>query len=356
MTDDEKADFGPTATIHDIFTVSTIDELNAAIEAIRNGGNDKNYAVDVTGNFTVPGSIDNTFGSVTGVKVSLRGEGAARTLTLSGNGFLIRIYPSQTAILRDLTLKGNSSNTDVVVFVGGAFVIRSGEISGNTSSGVSGGGVRVGNGGTITMHGGKISGNTCANSGGGVFVGANGTFDLYGGEISGNTSPFGAGVFVSGGAFTMHGGVISGNTTANTNNNFGGGVCMNDTGTFTMRGGKISGNTASSGSGGGVYVRGTFTMEGGEISGNTAATTGGGVFVNNSDTSVFRIVTGTIHGSNATSALRNTATTSGAALYKATNGTAQRGTFSGAGGAWVSSGNLTAIDNNTIKVVNGANQ
>jgi hypothetical protein len=68
---------------------------------------------------------------------------------------------------------------------------------------------------------------------------------------------------------------------------------------------------------------------------------------------IFRIVNGTIYGSNeATVSLRNTATNLGAALHKANNSTAQRGTFSGVGGAWVSSGDMETTED-TIRVVEG---
>jgi hypothetical protein len=122
-----------------------------------------------------------------------------------------------------------------------------------------------------------------------------------------------------------------------------------------MNGGKISGNTASL-EGGGVKMVGTkpfFTMTGGEISGNTAWK-GGGVFVYGT----FRIVSGTVYGSEAAAGTKkNTATSSevkGAALYlnDSSSGTkvAQRGTFSGT--TWTSKGDLTTTEN-TIKVVNG---
>jgi hypothetical protein len=150
-------------------------------------------------------------------------------------------------------------------------------------------------------------------------------------------------VFVTtGGTLELKKGTISGNTSGG----LGGGVIVYS-GTFTMYGGEISNNTTS-GSGGGVSVfsDGTFTMYGGEISGNTA-NNGGGVYVNSG---TLRIVTGTIYGSNELNeSLRNTAN-SGASLYNYS--TAQRGTFSGANGAWVSKGNLDSTDD-TINVEDG---
>jgi uncharacterized repeat protein (TIGR02543 family) len=98
-----------------------------------------------------------------------------------------------------------------------------------------------------------------------------------------------------------------------------------------------------------VYVNngGTFTMNGGVISGNTAAF-GGGVYVGGG---IFRIVTGTIYGSNETDTdLRNTATSSGAALSLFEESTAEFGTFSGE--EWNRNGTLGTTDD-TIRVVNG---
>jgi uncharacterized repeat protein (TIGR02543 family) len=347
-------DFGAGAFIDGVFNVAIITEWDAAVSTITNGDNDKNYIINVPADFTVAGSTTATFGDVNGIKVSLRGVGS---ITLSGNGNLIRTGDNQTVILRELTLQGHNSNSSSVVYVEGAnsaFTMQSGKISGNNATG-GGGGVYVG--GTFTMNGGEISGNSATYSGGGgVLVSDGGDFTMRGGKISDNTlivsSAFGSGVYVIG-TCTMEGGEVSGNTTI-TN---GGGVFVSN-GAFIMHGGKISGNEAGGVGGGGVYViqnsgTSSFTMYGGEISGNTAtgsaATNGGGGVHMYSGT--FRIVTGIIYGSNESdTSLRNTATNLGAALYN--NGTAQRGTFSGANDAWVSNGNL-ATTNNTIKVVRG---
>jgi parallel beta-helix repeat protein len=124
------------------------------------------------------------------------------------------------------------------------------------------------------------------------------------GHSSNNTSLIT--VNLGGNLVLKDGGAISGNTTSSSYS-YGGGVAVNSSGTFTMSGGTISGNTVSDSSGGGVYVNssGTFTMSGGAISGNTASY-GGGVFVSSSGTFT-KQAGGIIYGSNATSALKNTA-------------------------------------------------
>jgi hypothetical protein len=277
------------------------------------------------------------------ITITLKGKGGEKTVSLSGKGSLFTVESGVTLVLEDgVTLKGHSSNNDSLVRVnlGGHLILKDGgEISGNTVSSIPygyGGGVYV-DGGTFTQSGGTISNNTASYSGGGVYiiggtftqsggtisdntissttagygggvyVYRSGTFTMSGGEISGNTaSVTGGGVYVDGGmygdsgTFTMSGGTISGNTVSTTSGG-GGGVYSN--GTFTISGGTISGNTAFKG--GGVYSNGTFTMSGGTISGNTVSERGGGVYVNSG--TFTKQSGGIIYGSDATSALKNTA-------------------------------------------------
>jgi hypothetical protein len=170
------------------------------------------------------------------------------------------------------------------------------------------------NGGTLVMDGVTISGNKNSGNGGGVSVTNGGTFTMHSGKISGNEASIGGGVYVIDGTFTMHGGKISGN--------------------------KASGN------GGGVELwSGTFTMFDGEILGNTAML-GGGVLVNEG---FFRIINGTIYGSDAATGIANTVTDVGAALSRL-DGTAQFGTFSDSTG--ISGGDMGTTDV-TIQVKNG---
>jgi hypothetical protein len=90
---------------------------------------------------------------------------------------------------------------------GGTFTMNGGEISGNSPSAYSGGGVLMTNG-TFTMNGGKISHNSSSNNGGGVCA-IGGTFTMNGGEISNNSCyGYGGGVYVSGATFTKSGGGI----------------------------------------------------------------------------------------------------------------------------------------------------
>ena len=359
------------------WTVNSPSDWIEMVNGIRSAGNNKTHIVTVSGTVSViptPES-DATFGSVTGITVTIQGDG---TITPSSNGSLLRIGMSQTVIVKDLTLRGRDNNNASVVYIySGSFRMEgSASVSGNTTSGFGGGvylelngtfnmrdnasvsgntasmaGGGVSNGGTFTMQdSASVSGNTASIlSGGGVSNG--GTFTMQdSASVSGNTaSLLGGGGVSNGGTFTMRdntsvsgntassgGGVDNGGTFTMQDNasasgntaNEGGGVYVDMRGTFTMQGGTISGNTARE-DGGGVYVdsdrsnyptgRGTFTMQGGTISGNTTRKNGGGVYLYRNVN--FTKTGGTIYGNNETDArLRNTASNRGHALYNA-NGT-----------------------------------
>jgi hypothetical protein len=232
------ADFGSGASITNTFNVATTAEWDSALTTISGGGNDKNYIINVTADFTVAGCTTNSFGAANGVKVAIRGEG--RTLTLSSNGRILQIAANQTIILGDVALKGRSFSVDnntFLVSVSGNFIMNSGEISGNTNHSSSattnvtarGGGVYVNNG-VFTMNGGKISDNKS-----------------YADAGSGWARSYGGGVYVDGGTFIMNGGEISDNTARaewylsnGSANAFGGGVAVVNNGTFTMNRGRFT--------------------------------------------------------------------------------------------------------------------
>jgi uncharacterized repeat protein (TIGR02543 family) len=287
-------DFGLGVGIDNTFNVANTTQWNSAVTSITSGGNNKNYIINITANFTVAGYTSNTFGNVTGLKVSIRGVG--RTLSLSSNGRILRVRSNQTVILRDVTLQGLTTNNTYLVFVEGTFTMYDGKITGNRNTysdigSLNGGGVYVSNG-TFTMNGGEISNNSVVINyptstgpsvetsayGGGVYVtGANSTFTMNGGTIRNNSSTasnnrgisyaYGGGVYLANGTFTMDGGEISDNTVSASSNSSGGCGVEVYFGTFTMHSGKISGNTGSSG-GGVNLTNSSFTMNSGEISGN----------------------------------------------------------------------------------------
>jgi uncharacterized repeat protein (TIGR02543 family) len=202
-------DFGAGASVANTFNVANLTQWDSAVSAISTGGANRNYIINITADFSIPGySSSNTFGSANGIKVSLRGVG--RTLSLSSvNRRLLLIGNTQTVVLRGLALQGigsGNSRSGVEVVAGGAFTMRSGTISGNRN----GGGVH--NEGTFTMHGGTISDNRANSYGGGVYN--TGTFTMHGGTISGNHAPSNGGGVITWGTFRISNGTIYGSNAA----------------------------------------------------------------------------------------------------------------------------------------------
>jgi hypothetical protein len=215
------------------------------------------------------------------------------TINLASKGCLLNIHKgSKKFTLDGVTLVGLKDNDRSLVQVGegGAFILKSGRVTGNTVVKGSGGGVRFNSSGTFTMSGGMINENTAV-SGGGVW-GENGTFTMEGGMILGNSaSSNGGGVAaLYECAFTMKGGEISNNSAGEG----GGGVAVRGNSVFTMEGGTIAGNTADNYGAGGVFVATKmFTLKGGRIQGSTdsdgfAKNTAGGNWAVQSALSVWK--------------------------------------------------------------------
>ena len=279
-----EADFGSaSANISNTFTVTTAAQWNTTRTTIANGGNNRNYIINVAAGFTnLAGITTNTFGSATGIKVAVRGDGANRTIAINSNGQALTVGENQTVILRDITLSGRgngsgggtNNNASLVRVNNGTLEMKgsSGIINNNyvpaTNQLSWGGGVYV-NGGTLIMrNSARVSGNIARYPGlqnnqyygGGVYLTSGATFQMFGGTISGNQArtyngtagrAYGGGVYVGANCtFEMNGGTISTNearnNTAPTNaTGFGGGVC--NAGTFHIVDGVITGNVAHGG-------------------------------------------------------------------------------------------------------------
>jgi hypothetical protein len=355
--------------------------INNTITSGSGSNNSGGGGVYVGGNFNYTATFTMNNGEISGNNIQGGDYGRGGGVCVAGNGTFNMINGKISGNNIQGGDYSRGGGVCVVIIshqymdsIGGTFTMSGGEISGNTTTG-NGGGVHV-DGSSLsnfTMSGtAKISGNTATGNGGGVYFNGQ-TFTMSNGEIINNNSTnFGGGVY-AGKSFTMTNGKISGNTVTITSSfqdeGGGGGVYVNGE-TFTMNGGEISNNNVSSSyydkgaCGGGVYVRTTFVMNNGTISGNTVSNSysgnygnayGGGVYVYGG---TFRIVNGTVYGSTDTNtSLRNTVTgynSSGAALYKYSSGTAQRGTFNGS--TWNNMGDLITSGDNTnttIRVVNG---
>ena len=307
------------------WTIANVDEWIEALRVIRDGRNNAFYTLNIAGDIVLPVTSGNTFGSPTGIVVTIQGEGS---LSLSANGSLIQSGNGQTITIRDITLNGRSGNNAslVIVNTGSAINIeRNALVTGNQTSG-SAGGVLVRSGGVFVLEDSVITGNSSSEStsSGGVFIDGGSFFMRGSSRISENShnNSWGngvGGVFVrSNGVFSFENGVI----TLNTSSRNAGGVRVASGGVFTMQNGTISFNIANNGSGGGVYVEGTFTLQNGMISGNTAREgNGGGLYL--STNASFTKPGGTITGTNTQPPDGNNATNQGAAAFRAGSNNSQ---------------------------------
>ena len=311
--------------------IDTANDWTSARNIISGGGDNKAYSIYVRNTVSLSGSLDNTFGTASGITVTLKGTGR-----LNGIGaIIVLLTDDQTLIIDsgDLTLAGAVDRAYPLVYLDSPSAnleLRNGVISGNGASSTGGGGVYVGSG-NFTMSGGTITGNGASgrntNNGGGVYV-SSGSFTMSGGTIINNyaggslsSGGRGGGVYVDGGRFTMTGGTIcdnrangGGDWLTSRFSSYGSGVYIGNGGSFTISGGAtIRDNTANGGNatsyGGGVYVGSgcNFTMSGGAtISGNVATSTsvpsgsvaisessnGGGIYIANGGS--FTMLGGTV--------------------------------------------------------------
>ncbi|MCL2135266.1 MAG: InlB B-repeat-containing protein [Candidatus Bathyarchaeota archaeon] len=284
----------PDGTIGDIVLTANWIQTGNAIKvivgtetALRNAINNAMTNVPVTIIFTTDIQLINTNSPIiipAGKDITLTNSDSATFFKLIGGNGVNVITVERGGILRIdgiiITHILEAEGSGVIVNVGGAFYLYSGEIFGNTGSGVITSGI-------FTMFGGVIANNTFH----GVSIFQNdgtvkGNFTMFGGVIANNTAiktvfstlnpetVAGGGVYNSNGNFTMFGGVIA-NNTATSGGGYGGGIRF-DTSDFTMFGGVIANNTAISG-GGGVYIEyGSFKLFDGVIANNTASNSGGG--------------------------------------------------------------------------------
>jgi uncharacterized repeat protein (TIGR01451 family) len=218
------------------------------------------------------------------------------------------------------------------VFVASGSATLSGtQILGNTTDGHGGGMYVYDESATVNMSAGQISDNTTALYGGGVYV-RNGTVRLTETQVLSNTAgDKGGGLYVDNGSATLSKTQILNNTAGDR----GGGLFVLQ-GSAKLIGGQVSANTATTYHGGGVYISsgsavltktrilnntagqwgggmlvasGSAMLSGTQILSNTAGNEGGGIYlsssvgalnmtdgclVNNSDTGVYKVVTGTL--------------------------------------------------------------
>ncbi|MDR2069870.1 MAG: hypothetical protein LBP81_00425, partial [Treponema sp.] len=76
------------------FTITNTGEWNSAIEAVKNGGDNRSYTLVIDGTVSVPGTDGSAFGA--GVSVTVQGSGE---LALASPGRIFTLGAGQTLIL-----------------------------------------------------------------------------------------------------------------------------------------------------------------------------------------------------------------------------------------------------------------
>ena len=203
-------------------------------------------------------------------------KGSNQVVIQINNGGRLIIEDCSTGETGKIT---GGSNLGGIYVNGGEFALYGGHITENKGSS---GGIAVYNGGKAYLWGGRIHNNeSTTNMGGGVYaMGQDTEVFLEGTEIYGNKARFGGGVGIGeDGTVKMRNGLIS-NNTSTTSGQGGAGVYVNNKGVFEMEGGTITGNKALGGCGAGIFVSGKAIITGGVIYGNIADEDGGGILNN----------------------------------------------------------------------------
>ena len=209
------------------------------------------------------GGVYNDHSNMTLTNCTISGNSAVvNSADVQGDGGGLLSYGGQTT-LTNCTVSGNSSYRGAGVFAVLTTVqMVNSTVSGNTTTGGSGGGV-YNNTSTVTLANCTISGNSAVRFGGGVFN--LGTTTLTGCTLSGNSASQGGGLYMNAASATLVNCTISGNSASAGGG--GGGIFNSSSSTTTLTNCTVSGNFG--GSGGGLDNYGTATLTNCTVSGNS---------------------------------------------------------------------------------------
>ncbi|WP_066649172.1 Ig-like domain-containing protein [Christensenella timonensis] len=240
-------------------------------------GDDVSFGTTTQTGYDEDGIGYGTYGSF-GKSLTIRGEGAARTITATS---IITVNNGAQVTLENVTVDGENriGTSGINVQGSAALTLNEGAVVRGcaTSSGRSAVGVGsvggTGGAGKLVMNEGSL---ITQNINSGVWLEADGILEMNGGAISGNNcqptalSKQAYGLVISGGKAVMNGGEIS----ANGASIAGGGVSMSKSGsTLTVNGGVIANNTKN----GSIYVTATdctVTLHDAVVTGNAVGAYG----------------------------------------------------------------------------------
>lgn len=284
--------------------------------------------------FTVTTTSDAGAGSLRQAILDAEGSSGADTINVAVTG-TVNLASSLPTITQSLTINGGSQSNFVVsgqgilnlrpftVNAGGAVAVNINNLTvTNGNASLSGGGIYVRGGATLTLTSVTVTNNQIlgGNSGfgGAGIAAANSTLNVVNSEVTDNTAPRGSGggIRSDDSALTITNSIIRSNLTLTTNSpdgGYGGGIFVLR-GTLTMTGSTVQGNNPQSFGvgieGGGLYLRDvTARIENSSVFSNASSANGnpalgGGLSVGG----------GTLRASNL-SVYSNSARSGGGGLY-----------------------------------------
>ena len=215
-----------------ISLTSAIPDIPLAATTITNA---QPQNVTVSGNDTFPifTLVDSAVVVITNITIS-RGSG------LNGGG--ISMGDSGTLTLNDCTVSNNSA----VNFGGGVYMSNSATLHTNRSSfslnnATDGGAIFIFNSGTVNLNTSTLNGNSSSDSGGAIYIGVSGTLNASHNTFSGNSAANNGGAIANFATITLTSNTLSGNLAAS-----GGGI-VNFGAAATLNNNIVALNTAGTG-------------------------------------------------------------------------------------------------------------
>ena len=205
--------------------------------------------------------VDRVFSILNGSSAYVSGVTVTGGAPPSVGGGAFHLTVSNSLVLSDSILSGNSTNDNGGAILNyGSVALTRVQITGS-SAGTSGGAIY--NGGTLVMAQSSLDNNTATNYGGAIFSTSSGM--VVNSTLSGNSAAGGGG-----GVYGYGLTIINATIADNTSSGFGGGVTQAGPGTFTLQNTIIANNTCDNG----PDVYGTITSNGNNLISDIADSSG----------------------------------------------------------------------------------
>lgn len=198
-------------------------------------------------------------------------NGPAHAVTVMGDGTfrILTLVNSAVVVMTNVTISSGQSGSPGVLK---QKALRSRT---QTAGGVGygfGGGIYMGDSGTLTLNGCAITDNHATSLGGGIYMNNSATLNLHRTTVSGNSGSDGGAIFINNsGTLNIDTSTLSGNSAASGD---GGAIYNGTSGTINAVNNTFDSNTAA-GTGGAIFNTATLTLTSSTVSSNAADNAGG---------------------------------------------------------------------------------